>query len=228
MVRSAADKISMGTCANTGISGKTIAEHNLPDKTNIDILMAHPGAPAITAPDFYAASITQTLRSATTRCPRASRKFAPNGLPARQFTSAKTPLRTQFVDGIVFGESTNLNKSFPTSKRHHQPILEEGISSRNIRKAKLNGNTVSAYTRTNGHLLITKYEFIRNRSKFMDEYPVKRPAQRSSSSQRSNSPNTSIRTKWLQRCARTPLKRFVPSFRLPSEHRPSNFFGTHF
>lgn len=172
-----ADKISVEACASSDALTKTL-EHNMQDKTNVDVLMARPFAPAITAPDFYAASIANSALGHDTFASRLGEVRTKHGLTygiGSYFTENAYENGSWVVSYSV--APSNLNKSFPIVKTIIDKYVKEGITAKELSEEarRLGGEYTVERMRTPHQLAdaITKYEFLGMGAKFMDEYPIK-------------------------------------------------------
>jgi zinc protease len=170
-----AEKISTADCANP-TKAMTI-EHNLPEKTNIDVLMGYPGAPGISDKDFLAASIANSALGHDTLSSRLAEIRTKHGLTygiGSYFTENAYENGAWVVSYTVNPE--NLNKSFPLVRSIVDKYIKEGISQKELKDEaqRLGGEYMVERMRTPHQLAdaITKYEFLGLGVKFMDEYPV--------------------------------------------------------
>lgn len=172
-----ADKITMEMCTANSVAGKKI-EKNMPDKTNVDVLMGSSAPLSIHSKDFYAASIANSALGHDTLSSRLADLRIKHGLTygvGSYFTE------NAYENGAwIVTYSTNpqnLNKSFPIVDTIIQNYIKNGITKKELAEEakRLGGEYVVERMRTPRQLAdaITKYEFLGLGTKFMDEYPLR-------------------------------------------------------
>lgn len=171
-----AEAITTAGCANT--TQAVTIEHNLPEKTNIDVIMGYPCAPGISAKDFLAASIANSALGHDTLSSRLAEIRTKHGLTygiGSYFTENAFENGAWVVSYTVNPE--NLNKSMPLVRSIVDQYIKDGISKEELKDEaqRLGGEYMVERMRTPHQLAdaITKYEFLGMGAKFMDEYPTK-------------------------------------------------------
>jgi len=171
-----ADKISMEACSADITPGKKI-EKNLPDKTNVDVMMGTPAPLSIRSKDFYAASIANSALGHDTVSSRLAELRTKHGLTygvGSYFTENAFENGAWVVQFSV--NPDNLKKSVPVVDKIINDYIKSGITTKELSEEaqRLGGEYVVERMRTPRQLAdaITKYEFLGLGAKFMDEYPT--------------------------------------------------------
>lgn len=171
-----ADKINMAACAADFKPGSVIAK-NLPDKTNVDVLMGTPSPLSIKSKDFYAASIANSALGHDTVSSRLAELRTKHGLTygvGSYFTENAFENGAWIVTFSVNPE--NLKKSVPLVDKIISNYIKSGITGKELSEEaqRLGGEYVVERMRTPRQLAdaLTKYEFLGLGAKFMDEYPT--------------------------------------------------------
>lgn len=172
-----APKIAVDNCVVPGLAGKKI-ENNMPDKTNVDVLMGAAAPLSISSKDFYAASIANSALGHDTVSSRLAELRTKHGLTygvGSYFTE------NAFENGawiVTFSVNPqNLSKSLPVVDTIINDYIKKGITPKELQDEarRLGGQYVVERMRTPRQLAdaLTKYEILGLGAKFMDEYPVR-------------------------------------------------------